>query len=378
MVMFNQSQSTSLLMQSGNAGMGFLKQKWTEEEVINLSLEEQNALERKAGALFDNKHELQKDLAKALSALANSGGGWIVLGQHDDGAIDGIPGTEGRTRIKDWLEQKVPLLLSYPLESFRIHTVERRATLSTIPEGREVIVIDVGDSRLAPHQATFPKDAPQYYFRQGGRSVPAPHHYLEALRNRLTAAVLKAQLRLITVDDVLMGLPECAYFLIIGLHFVISNESRLVCNKWAFRWELNYVAPPGEFGIIVSDNIDKYLSSDLRTALIQPIDNSILPTMSRRRLVHFGLRLTTQANLEADLGTLLGLEVAYSPISEAHIATPETIRLSEVMTVEYVKRMAWLKSLQKQNKLHEWFPTVANDPRNYSTSHGSTDGETAE
>ena len=80
------------------------------------------------------------------------------------------------------------------LESFRVHEVVRDAATSVFPVGKALIVIDVGDSRLAPHQAYFPSDKPQYYYRQGGKSIAAPHHYLEALRNRLSYAVLEANL----------------------------------------------------------------------------------------------------------------------------------------------------------------------------------------
>ena len=64
------------------------------------------------------------------------------------------------------------------LQQFRVHQVEA-STRSSILNGRVIIVVDVGDSTLAPHQAAESKI---YYFRQGGRSEPAPQFYLETLR----------------------------------------------------------------------------------------------------------------------------------------------------------------------------------------------------
>jgi predicted HTH transcriptional regulator len=186
------SQAATILMQAGVSGMGYLKERWTEDEVLNLPQGEHNYFERKAGRLFTERVNLNPKLAKALSALANSGGGYLILGQADDGTIDGIPEKEGRTPIREWIEQRVPTLVAYPLESFRVHAVERHPTATQVPSGKELVVIDVGESRLAPHQASFPSDNPQYYYRQGGKSMPAPHHFLEALRNRLTGYALTA------------------------------------------------------------------------------------------------------------------------------------------------------------------------------------------
>jgi predicted HTH transcriptional regulator len=113
-----------------------------------------------------------------LSAFANSGGGSLILGVEDDGFLTGLPSHVGKTAVRDWVEQKIPSLLDYPLSDFRVHTASK-ASPSKIPEGREVVVIDVGDSALAPHQS---KRDHIYYQRAGGRSIPAPHFYIELLR----------------------------------------------------------------------------------------------------------------------------------------------------------------------------------------------------
>ncbi len=156
------------------------KDRWTESELVSLPLGENDSFDRKSGALLSDP-ELLKTLAKALSAFSNSGGGHLIIGVQDGGTIDGVlPIHKGRTSTRDWLEQIIPELVSYPLQDFRIHEVERD-TPSSIPPDRVVIVIDIGDSILAPHQDTFTK---YYFHRSGGRSEPAPHHYLEMLRGR--------------------------------------------------------------------------------------------------------------------------------------------------------------------------------------------------
>jgi hypothetical protein len=160
-----------------------LRQRWNEDEVAALPMGEHDYFERKSGALFA-KENYRATLGKAVSAFANSGGGHLVLGVQDDGRFDGMDEFHkaGRTKMRDWLEQIIPNLVSHPLKDFRVHEVEP-STPSAIPAGRIVIAIDIGDSRFAPHQSEHTK---LYYYRAGGRSEPAAHFYLETLRGRET------------------------------------------------------------------------------------------------------------------------------------------------------------------------------------------------
>jgi hypothetical protein len=156
------------------------KEKWTEEEVAALPAGEQDYFERKSGAVLSSPN-FDDVLAKALCAIANLRGGYLILGVADDGTIDGVPAIrKGRQSTKDWLEQIITYSLNYPLQDFRVHEVVP-STPSAIPAGQVVIVIDVGDSALAPHQTAKSKT---YFYRAGGRSEPAPHFYLDTLWGR--------------------------------------------------------------------------------------------------------------------------------------------------------------------------------------------------
>jgi hypothetical protein len=198
------------------------REKWTDSELDDLPAEEPDKFERKAGRLFDDQDGFLNSMAKALSAFANSGGGSIILGVHDDGTPDGLPSNVGRATMRDWIEQKVPTLLDYPLSDFRVHTVIK-GTESRIPALREVIVIDVGDSAAAPHQS---KRDRKYYYRVGGRSEPAPHFYVELLRQRLTAPVLEYALRSISLTHA--DEYDGGIFVETHLNFVIKMSAALL------------------------------------------------------------------------------------------------------------------------------------------------------
>lgn len=157
------------------------KERWSELEVLDLPTGELEYFERKSGTLFSNEANLRHTLGKALSAFANSGGGNIVLGVNNDGSIDGVGEFhKGRQRTREWLERIIPHLVAVPLQDFRVHEVEPDHP-SQIPRDHVLIVIDVGDSILAPHQDV---ETRHYFHRVGSNSQPAPHHVLERLRDR--------------------------------------------------------------------------------------------------------------------------------------------------------------------------------------------------
>jgi hypothetical protein len=92
------------------------RESWTEADLSNLPGGEPDVFDRKSGLLFDHRDNFFNSVAKALSAFANSGGGSLVLGVADNGTPDDLPPLEGKTPIREWLEQKIPRLLDYPLQ----------------------------------------------------------------------------------------------------------------------------------------------------------------------------------------------------------------------------------------------------------------------
>lgn len=309
--------------------MGFIRESWSEAQVLALPDGEHNFFERKSGQLWSDKGDLYKAIAKALSALANSGGGHLILGQQNNGVIDGVPEREGRTSVREWLEQKIPTLVSYPLESFRIHLAVPD-TPSQIPSSKALIVIDIGDSRLAPHQAAFPPDAPQYYYRQGGKSVLAPHHYLEALRNRLTFAVVEPQLHSIEIRNSHIDTVS-TYVVETVLVFKVKNISRIACYKWNIGLNISVC----DTAIATEPLVDKESYSKLGNDRIAiPTDQTILPTQERTKHFLIGFRVDATQPIRDQVAQFLSWTANYWAISEAYLGPEKQTKLSDVIELD--------------------------------------------
>jgi hypothetical protein len=330
------SSVTSLFRQDTDMN-AIKRENWTEADVDALPAGEHDYFERKSGHLFANMGELLGTLAKAVSAMANSGGGHIILGVDDSGTPDGVPPMQGNTPVRDWLEQKIPHLVEYPLSDFRVHVVEPSSP-SRIPIGQQVIVIDVGDSALAPHQCAHGGGSAQkytYYYRQAGRSAPAPHFYLELLRQRLISPALEATL--VGVIPVKAVRVNEGVFLAMRLRFLVQNTGRVA----AYKWQLQLTQVGGHLEGRVGDY--RFRVGDYPPGWSMPsgirVDDTILPGCALDEDKDMGilLRLSDSAAeaVGAEIRTLmLPITLGYQLATETSPGRLHHIELRSVVDVQ--------------------------------------------
>ena len=126
----------------------------------------------------------------------------------------------------------------------------------------------------------------RYYYRQAGHSVPAPHFYLELLRQRLTSPVLTA-----APDDTALSYAmwtDDGLFAALDLTIRVVNEGRVAAYKWGVQgvWK-----PP-------DDRADDYIfdrpafpgSREGRKSGIT-LDQTLLPGAETTKTWTFGLRV---------------------------------------------------------------------------------------
>lgn len=348
-----------------------MREKWTEQEILALPKGEHDYFERKSGALYDDL-QFREKLAKPISALANSGGGHIILGVEDSGEIDGVPKNKSKTPTREYLEQIIPDLVDPSLSKFRVHEVIRSPD-SRIPEDKVVIVIDIGDSPHAPHQARKEKT---YYYRPGGRSDKAPHFYLEALWNR----AIKPELTATPINFSLLNATnhDSGIFLEIGIDFMVENSGRNAAQYWLVLVECQNqkLIESGKFHFkdLPGNSIDfVHRNKTMRTPL--------LPSLSKSYNAAFGLNLKPCDNTNKEaIGDALDnlfnedLGIVYSVACEntrSEDLPLESTLFKKVITTD---KILWsLPSNQKRTSLYGGHGIYCNQLSIYDSGTGYFD-----
>jgi hypothetical protein len=257
------------------------RERWTEAEIDRMPPGEHDYFDRKSGKLFESAG-VERQIAKALCAFANSGGGYLILGVANNGTPDGVPLLHSRTPTREWLEQKIPRLLDFPLQDFRVHEVEPAAA-SRIPRDKGIFVIDVGDSALAPHQSA---EDHVHYYRLGSHSVAASSFYLELLRQRLTAPKLHFELAEVQVaESVRLGPGP---WVTLRLIFLVRNDGRVAAYLWRIRGT-GHNLPTERAEDLIFDT--ERFPLEVRPGGVAKGDMTILPGDSRTEPIFVGLQL---------------------------------------------------------------------------------------
>jgi len=170
--------------------------EWDEAYVLSLPLGEFDWLEIKNRRGLDltmstvREGDVRENMAKAVSAFANSGGGQLVYGLInptapagkwivDDGGI--LTTVKGKTETREWLEDIIPNLVEFPLSLFNVYAILPSGPDSQLALNRAIYIIDIGDSPQAPHQSTYDN---RYYARVGGKSRPLGHRLVSDIMGR--------------------------------------------------------------------------------------------------------------------------------------------------------------------------------------------------
>ena len=297
-----------------------------------------------ADLLGPKRGELRTYLGKQVSAFANSGGGFLVLGLNDKTKqIEPCEQQVGRQPMKDYLATIVEQSVEPPIQRFTVHRIPMTANPS-----ESVFVVAIQNSPAAPHQS---KDARVYFHRIDGQSKPAPHFYLELLRNQLT----RPDLAITDVDygfEELAGNPPNLMKLAVRMIVTVENRSLIMANAWGIHlrdprenccWRLR--AGSGDNlcdGCCFQSQQNLFLPSQ-RNRLLIPILGSV--DMSG---------LSIEGAIERTWRNLL---VVMKPISDCSVGEERVFSLQDplVWSKQHERRFEdWIAQCQRQGMLNAW------------------------
>jgi len=155
------------------------KEMLTEEDIkqlISLKVEESIHLDFKQSDSLGKNDKKKLELAKDVSAFANSAGGFIVYGLIEKNHVaDSLSFIDGDEITKEWIEQVIQTRIQRKIEGLKITPVRINNDLQ-----KSIYIIKIPESSLAPHMTSDKR----FYKRYNFESVQMEEYEIRNLYNR--------------------------------------------------------------------------------------------------------------------------------------------------------------------------------------------------
>lgn len=168
--------------------------EWTEsdiQELIKNEIPESLHLDYKRIDSLQNKDKRKNEIAKDVSAFANSDGGVLIYGiiEENNKPLSHDNGVDPSKISREWLEQVINSRINRRIPEVRINQINL-----TEPKGNVIYVVEIPQSHLAPHMAFDNK----YYKRFNFQSVAMEEYEVRDISNRFKVPDLTFHISLIS------------------------------------------------------------------------------------------------------------------------------------------------------------------------------------
>jgi hypothetical protein len=286
-----------------------MENEWDQEAIqryIDNETEEGMTLDYKAADALAKSRGKKKEIAKDVSAMANTAGGIIVYGikeyqekekKHLPQAIDPIDRTQFS---KEWLDQVITHNIYPRIEGLTIHPVSINTAQNHV-----VYVVEIPQSTTA-HQVTADEDY-RYYERANFETVRMPDYRIRDVMNRTTTPDVRAEFSAKTISS------SSEHFLN-KLEVIISNQGPNVVN----HFKLEFTFP--DFGSIYSP-WGGSLSSNVRPGPVGKVEFDIRDAVAvsvkkdqKAYRVIYRSRGVLFPKENSDIGADINLSYYYNPV----------------------------------------------------------------
>lgn len=161
------------------------------EQLINDKIEESLNLDYKRGDGLKKTDGSKKELAKDVSAFANSAGGLIIYGIDEAGTHvpQNFHFVNGNEITKEWIEHILQTRIHRKIPGLKILAIRNDGK-----NEESIYIIKIPESIEAPHQTSDGR----YYKRYNFESVPMEEYEVRSLYNKFTTTTFK-------IDDLIIN-----------------------------------------------------------------------------------------------------------------------------------------------------------------------------
>jgi hypothetical protein len=225
-----------------------MEKRWDQtviQHYIDNEIEEGTSLDYKEARALGKSQGKKKEIAKDVSAMANTAGGIIIYGvseyqekdkKHLPERIDPVDRTQFS---KEWLDQVITHNIQPRIEGLTIHPVDMDTTLNHV-----VYVVEIPQSTTA-HQVTVDKDY-RYYERSNFESVRMEDYRIRDVMNRATTPN-------VSVEFKYRPLSRETHCDLYALEILIKNLGQQVVNHFKLEFSFPGIVSPS--GYRINDHI---------------------------------------------------------------------------------------------------------------------------
>ncbi len=205
------------------------------ERLIEEQLQESFSLDyKRSDALSKSDNRKKDELAKDVSAFANSAGGQLIYGIEEDGHVptridDGVDISE---ITKEWIEQVLSTTVQPKIDGLRIQQI-------LLSEGRAAYVITIPQATSrAPHQARDKR----YYRRYNFESVPMEDYEVRDALRRSETPEIYALFHISESEKLLIDRPYQDDFDPITIDIYLANRCSAPAMYTQFKLSIGHMA----------------------------------------------------------------------------------------------------------------------------------------